>query len=134
MSPTSCASSSARAANSRPCGCAMHASMNWPPIRCRCWNTTLSFWNPERSPPMSLAEKLDRLTLSTMSRQLDQILSDAAARNLSVAATLEWLADMELEARRNRAIDRRFQLRFPIAGPAHAGTPLVGHHQFRGAL
>ena len=57
---------------------------------------------------MSLAEKLDRLTLSTMSRQLDQTLSDAAARNLSVAATLEWLADMELEARR-RAIDRRFK-------------------------
>ena len=26
------------------------------------------------------------------------------------------------------------QLRFPIAGPAHAGTPLIGHHQFRGAL
>jgi hypothetical protein len=44
-----------------------------------------------------------------MSRQLDQTLSDAAARNLSVAATLEWLADMELEARRNRAIDRRFK-------------------------
>jgi len=44
-----------------------------------------------------------------MSRQLDQTLSDAAARNLSVAATLEWLADMELETRRNRAIDRRFK-------------------------
>jgi DNA replication protein DnaC len=58
---------------------------------------------------MSLAEKLDRLTLATMSRQLDQTLSDAAARNLSVAATLEWLADMELETRRNRAIDRRFK-------------------------
>jgi DNA replication protein DnaC len=44
-----------------------------------------------------------------MSRQLDQTLSDAAVKNLSVAATLEWLADMELEARRNRAIARRFK-------------------------
>lgn len=44
-----------------------------------------------------------------MSRQLDQTLSDAATRNLSVAATLEWLTDMELEARRDRAIARRFK-------------------------
>ena len=44
-----------------------------------------------------------------MSRQLDQTLSEAAANNLSVAATLEWLADMELEARRQRAIARRFK-------------------------
>lgn len=44
-----------------------------------------------------------------MSRQLDQTLSEAAARNLSVAATLEWLTDMELEARRDRAIARRFK-------------------------
>jgi len=44
-----------------------------------------------------------------MSGQLDQALSDAASKNLSVAATLEWLADMELEARHNRAIARRFK-------------------------
>ncbi len=44
-----------------------------------------------------------------MSRQLDQTLSEAATKNLSVAATLEWLADMELEARRDRAIARRFK-------------------------
>jgi hypothetical protein len=28
---------------------------------------------------------------------------------MSVSATLEWLADMELEARTGRAIDRRFK-------------------------
>jgi len=44
-----------------------------------------------------------------MSRQLETTISEAAARNLSVTATLEWLADMELEARNRRAIERRFK-------------------------
>jgi len=44
-----------------------------------------------------------------MSRQLETTLAEAAAKNLSVAATLEWLADMELEARQQRAIERRFK-------------------------
>jgi DNA replication protein DnaC len=44
-----------------------------------------------------------------MSRQLEQTIAEAAARNMSVAATLEWLADMELEARHGRAIARRFK-------------------------
>jgi DNA replication protein DnaC len=44
-----------------------------------------------------------------MSRQVETTLTEAAAKNLSVAATLEWLADMELEARKQRAIDRRFK-------------------------
>jgi len=44
-----------------------------------------------------------------MSRQLETTLTDAAARNLSAAATLEWLADMEIEARSQRAIERRFR-------------------------
>ena len=39
----------------------------------------------------------------------DDDLTEAAAKNLSVAATLEWLADMELEARKQRAIERRFK-------------------------
>ncbi len=58
---------------------------------------------------MTLPEKLDHLSLSTMSRQLETTISEAAAKNLSVAATLEWLADMELEARNRRAIERRFK-------------------------
>ena len=44
-----------------------------------------------------------------MSRQLETTLTDAAAKNLSAAATLEWLADMEIEARSQRAIERRFK-------------------------
>ena len=58
---------------------------------------------------MTLEEKLNRLSLSTMSRNLETTLSDAASRSLSPAATLEWLADMEIEARQSRAIERRFK-------------------------
>jgi len=49
-----------------------------------------------------------------MSQNLDQILADAAAKNLSLAAALESLADRELEARNGRAIERR--LRFSRLG------------------
>ena len=45
-----------------------------------------------------------------MSRQLDPITADAAARNLSFLQTLEALTDLELESRNNRSIERRFRL------------------------
>jgi DNA replication protein DnaC len=45
-----------------------------------------------------------------MSHQLDQTISDAAGRNLSFLQTLESLADLELEARNARSIERRFRL------------------------
>lgn len=45
-----------------------------------------------------------------MSRHLDQTIADAAKNNLSFAATLERLADLELEARRRRSIERRVKL------------------------
>src|ERR1700681_2160823 len=70
---------------------------------------TLSFSIPERNPMTPLEAKLNQLSLSTMSRQVETTLTEAAAKNLSAAATLEWLADMELEARQQRAIDRRFK-------------------------
>ena len=57
-----------------------------------------------------LHQKLNQLTLTTMSRQLDQIASDAAARNLSFSQALESLADLELESRNQNAIERRFRL------------------------
>jgi len=57
---------------------------------------------------MTLPEKLERLRLPTMSRQLDQALQHAAEKSLSPAAALEWLADLELEARNGRAVERRF--------------------------
>lgn len=56
-----------------------------------------------------LQQKLHLLNLSTMSRQLETTLTEAAAKNLSAAATLEWLTDMEVEARSQRAIERRFR-------------------------
>jgi DNA replication protein DnaC len=58
----------------------------------------------------SLHEKLNQLSLTTMSRQLDQTVSDATARNLSLVQALEALADSELEARNGRSIERRFRL------------------------
>ena len=57
----------------------------------------------------SLEQKLQLLNLAAMSHQIEQRIAEAAAKNMSVSATLEWLADMELEARTGRAIDRRFK-------------------------
>ena len=56
-----------------------------------------------------LEQKLNQLALSTMSRQVETTLTEAATKSLSAAATLEWLTDMEIEARSQRAIERRFR-------------------------
>ena len=56
----------------------------------------------------SLHQKLTRLALTTMSHNLDQVLTDTSKQNLSLAAALESLVDMELDARRSRAVERRF--------------------------
>jgi len=45
-----------------------------------------------------------------MSLQLDQTISEAASKNLGFPQTLESLADLELEARNARSIERRFRL------------------------
>lgn len=45
-----------------------------------------------------------------MSHQLDQAITDAAARNLSLAQALESLVDLELESRNSRSVERRFRL------------------------
>jgi DNA replication protein DnaC len=57
----------------------------------------------------ALEQKLLQLSLHAMSRQAEQTIAEAAARNMSTSATLEWLADMELEARQGRAIARRLK-------------------------
>ena len=57
-----------------------------------------------------LHTKLNQLSLTTMSHQLDQTISDATGRNLSFPQALEALADLELEARNARSIERRFRL------------------------
>jgi DNA replication protein DnaC len=96
MSPTSCASSGL------PAG----------------WNTTPSFSNPERNPTTTLEQKLLQLNLKAMSHQIETTIAESAARNLSVPATIELLADMELEARRGRAIERRFKCSRLLAQPS----------------
>lgn len=77
-----------------------------------------------------LEQKLNQLTLSTMSRQLETTLSEAAAKNLTIAAALEWLADMELEARGRRAIERRFKCSRLQAQPSIDGFHFH-HHKSR---
>ena len=58
----------------------------------------------------ALNDKLTQLKLDFMARELDRVVTDAATRSLSPAATLEWLADLELEGRRSRSVERRFRL------------------------
>src|SRR3954462_14398026 len=83
--------------------------MNSSPTRCRCWLTTPSFCNPKRNLMIPLEQKLLDLNLTVMSHRLETTLSEAAGKNLSAAATLEWLADMELEGRHGRAIERHLK-------------------------
>jgi DNA replication protein DnaC len=65
-----------------------------------------------------------------MSRHLETTLTEAAAKNLSVATTLEWLADVELEARKQRAIDRRFKCSRLQARPSIDSFHFL-HHKSR---
>jgi DNA replication protein DnaC len=57
----------------------------------------------------SLMEKLDQLKLTTMSQQLEAVLDEAEKRNLSLTESLLRLAEMELEARQIRSVERRFR-------------------------
>ena len=68
---------------------------------------------------MTLPEKLNQLSLSTMSRQLETTISEAATKNLSVTATLEWLADMELEARNQPRHRTPLQMLAPAGAALH---------------
>jgi DNA replication protein DnaC len=56
-----------------------------------------------------LQQKFQQLNLAAMSRHIENTIAEAAAKNLSVASTIEWLADLELEERQRRAIERRFK-------------------------
>ena len=58
----------------------------------------------------SLHQKLNQLSLTTMSRHLDQINADGATKNFSFVQSLESLIDMELESRNHRSVERRFRL------------------------
>jgi DNA replication protein DnaC len=57
-----------------------------------------------------LVHKLEQLQLTSICQELDHVLADAASRNLSHLEMIEWLADIELEGRTKRSIERRFRL------------------------
>jgi DNA replication protein DnaC len=57
-----------------------------------------------------LIHKLEQLQLTSISQELNHVLADAVSRNLSHLETIEWLADIELEGRTKRSIERRFRL------------------------
>ena len=57
-----------------------------------------------------LNHKLDQLKLCSMCQELNHVLTDAATKNLSHAETIEWLADIELDGRRSRSVERRFHM------------------------
>jgi DNA replication protein DnaC len=60
--------------------------------------------------PLPLSDKLAQLKLDFMAREINRVLTDAAAKSLSPSSTLEWLADLELEGRQSHSIERRFRL------------------------
>jgi hypothetical protein len=90
----------------------------------------ISARRPGKGKIMTLAEKLERLRLLTMSRQLDQALQHAAEKSLSPAVAIEWLADLELEERNGRAVQRQYHFsRLP--GQHSIDSFLFRHHKSR---
>jgi DNA replication protein DnaC len=79
---------------------------------------------------ITLNEKLTSLKLDFMVLQLQQVLADAAAKNLGAAPTLEWLADIELHGRNKRSVDRRFRLSRLYAQPGIEAFNF-NHHKSR---
>jgi DNA replication protein DnaC len=57
-----------------------------------------------------LTEKLNCLRLTTMSQQLEAVITEADQCDLPLSEALLRLADMELEARQIRSVERRYRL------------------------
>jgi len=81
----------------------------------------------------SLQQKLEQLNLTTMSQQLESTPAETTIRNLSVAQILETLVDRELEARSQRAVERRFRLSRLHAKPS-VDSFHFNHHKSRQQL
>ena len=79
---------------------------------------------------MTLEEKLTQLHLMTMAQKLETMTGEVATQNLSFAAALERLADLELQARHGRAIERRLKLSRLPAQPT-LGQFHFAHHKSR---
>jgi DNA replication protein DnaC len=77
-----------------------------------------------------LSQKLEQLSLTTISRHLDQTIAEAAHNNLSFAATLDRLADLELETRRHRSIERRVKMS-RLQGQHSIDSFNFAHHKSR---
>src|ERR1700723_1902411 len=105
--PTFSVSNECDATCSHPFASRTHNSMNWPPIHCRWPTTTLSSFVLKRTPMTLLQQKLNQLNLATISLHLDQTLTDATARNLSLVQTVVPLLDLSHEVRHLRPIERR---------------------------
>ena len=78
----------------------------------------------------TLQQKLDKLRLVAAGRQLEAVLADSAARNLSAAETMEALVDLELEGRNQRAVDRRFA-QSRLRAQHSIDSFLFSHHKSR---
>jgi DNA replication protein DnaC len=79
---------------------------------------------------MTLEEKLRQLTLTTMAQNVETMAAQAASQNLSFPAALDRLADLELEARRQRSVERRFKLSRLPAQPT-VDQFCFAHHKSR---
>ena len=98
--------------------------MTSPPTRSRWLDMTPSSCNPERNLVTSLHLKLNQLSLTTMSKQArPDDLPTPRLRTWASRPALETLADLELDSRNGRAIERRF--RCPACMPS---TPSTAFH------
>jgi hypothetical protein len=57
---------------------------------------------------LELKGKLGKLQLKAMPNSLDTVLAEAQTKNHSIVTTLSYLADLELERRRQNAIKLRW--------------------------
>jgi len=65
-----------------------------------------------------------------MTRHLDQTITESATANLSLAATLERLVDLELDARRRRSIERHVKMS-RLQSPQSIDAFNFAHHRTR---
>ena len=56
-----------------------------------------------------LKEKMKKLRLKTMSKDLETVLKEAGKKNYGITRTLHWLCDIEMEGRWQRSTEYRFK-------------------------
>lgn len=58
----------------------------------------------------TLIDKFNELKLTTCAKDYDTVLREATEKNLSFSDTLQWILDLEIEARKERSMQRCFRL------------------------